>query len=117
MKRVHDTFPFERSAVKSGGVYRAFFKTVRVLKKVLGKTPGRPGFPPNPGLIFQELKFEKTSKEHKMKKYVCDVCGYVYDPGEGDPDNGFPAGTAFEKLPADWVCPMCGAGKDSFSPM
>jgi rubredoxin len=51
-----------------------------------------------------------------MKKYVCDVCGYIYDPAVGDPDNGVVAGTAFEKLPDDWVCPMCGASKESFSP-
>jgi rubredoxin len=51
-----------------------------------------------------------------MKKYVCDVCGYIYDPAAGDPDGKIPAGTPFENLPADWVCPMCGAGKDSFSP-
>lgn len=51
-----------------------------------------------------------------MKKYVCDVCGYVYDPAKGDPDNGVQPGTAFEDLPADWVCPECGAGKDEFSP-
>ncbi len=38
-----------------------------------------------------------------MKKYVCDVCGYVYDPAKGDPDNGVQPGTAFEDLPADWV--------------
>lgn len=52
-----------------------------------------------------------------MKKYVCDVCGYVYDPAKGDPDNGVPAGTAFEALPDDWSCPECGAGKSEFSPM
>ena len=50
-----------------------------------------------------------------MKKYVCDVCGYIYDPAVGDPDNGVSAGTAFEKLPDDWVCPLCGASKESFS--
>lgn len=50
-----------------------------------------------------------------MKKYVCDVCGYVYDPAAGDPDNGISPGTAFEDLPADWVCPLCGVGKDQFS--
>ena len=49
-----------------------------------------------------------------MKKYVCDPCGYVYDPEVGDPDNGIAAGTAFEDLPEDWVCPICGAGKDDF---
>jgi rubredoxin len=51
-----------------------------------------------------------------MKKYVCDACGYVYDPVVGDPDNGVPAGTAFEDVPEDWVCPECGAGKSEFSP-
>jgi rubredoxin len=51
-----------------------------------------------------------------MKKYVCDVCGYIYDPAVGDPDAGVKPGTAFDALPADWVCPMCGASKDSFSP-
>lgn len=50
-----------------------------------------------------------------MKKYVCDVCGYVYDPEIGDADNGVSAGTAFADLPDDWVCPECGVGKDDFS--
>lgn len=50
-----------------------------------------------------------------MKKYVCDVCGYEYDPEVGDPENNIPAGTAFEDLPDDWVCPLCGVGKDEFS--
>lgn len=49
-------------------------------------------------------------------KYVCDVCGYVYDPAEGDPDNGVAAGTPFDQVPGDWVCPLCGASKDDFSP-
>lgn len=52
-----------------------------------------------------------------MKKYVCDVCGYIYDPAEGDSDAGIKAGTSFEDLPADWVCPTCGAGKSDFSPV
>jgi rubredoxin len=51
-----------------------------------------------------------------MKKYVCTVCGYVYDPAEGDPDSGIAAGTSFEALPDDWVCPVCGAGKEDFEP-
>ena len=50
-----------------------------------------------------------------MKKYVCNVCGYVYDPAEGDPENGVAPGTPFESLPEGWVCPMCGAAKDEFS--
>ena len=51
-----------------------------------------------------------------MKKYVCDVCGYVYDPALGDPENGIKPGTEFSNLPDDWECPVCGAGKDDFSP-
>jgi len=50
-----------------------------------------------------------------MEKYVC-VCGYEYDPATGDPDNGVQPGTAFDDVSADWVCPVCGLGKDSFSP-
>lgn len=49
-----------------------------------------------------------------MDKYVCEPCGYVYDPEAGDPDNGIAPGTAFEDLPEDWVCPLCGLGKDVF---
>ncbi len=52
-----------------------------------------------------------------MKKYKCNMCGYVYDPAVGDPDNGVKAGTSFEALPGDWVCPECGVGKDEFSPV
>ncbi|MDO4468884.1 MAG: rubredoxin [Bacillota bacterium] len=51
-----------------------------------------------------------------MQKYVCEPCGYVYDPELGDPDNGVEPGTAFEDLPEDWVCPICGLGKDEFVP-
>ena len=50
-----------------------------------------------------------------MKKYVCDVCGYVYDPAVGDPDNGIAPGTPFEAIPDSWVCPECGASKADFS--
>ena len=49
-------------------------------------------------------------------KYVCDVCGWVYDESVGDPNNGIAAGTKFEDLPDDFACPLCGVGKDSFSP-
>lgn len=49
-----------------------------------------------------------------MKKYVCSVCGYVYDPEKGDPDSGIAPGTAFEDIPDDWTCPLCGVGKSDF---
>jgi len=51
-----------------------------------------------------------------MEKYEC-VCGYVYDPATGDPDNGIEPGTSFADLPDEWVCPVCGAAKDVFEKM
>ncbi|MCR4773385.1 MAG: rubredoxin [Prevotella sp.] len=51
-----------------------------------------------------------------MRKYVCNVCGYEYDPAKGDPDNGIAEGTSFEDLPDDWTCPICGISKEDFSP-
>lgn len=49
-----------------------------------------------------------------MEKWECMVCGYIYDPEEGDPENGVEPGTKFEDLPEEWVCPQCGAPKDQF---
>ncbi|MCK4664044.1 MAG: rubredoxin [Bacteroidales bacterium] len=49
-----------------------------------------------------------------MKKYECTVCGYIYDPEKGNPDSGIKPGTQFEDIPDDWVCPLCGVGKDDF---
>lgn len=54
------------------------------------------------------------SNKEEGSKYKCEVCGYVYDPAEGDPDRGIDPGTPFEDLPEDWVCPLCGVGKDEF---
>ena len=51
-----------------------------------------------------------------MGKWQCTVCGYIYDPEFGDPDNGIQAGAPFEDLPDFWVCPECGAEKDQFEP-
>lgn len=50
-----------------------------------------------------------------MKTWTCSLCGYTYDPAAGDPDNGVAPGTAFEDVSEDWVCPVCGAGKDQFT--
>ena len=61
-----------------------------------------------------KLQEQNKKEDKKMKKYVCNVCGYVYDPAVGDPDSGIAPGTAFEDIPDDWVCPVCGVGKDSF---
>ena len=49
-----------------------------------------------------------------MAKWECKLCGYVYDSEKGDPDNGLEPGTAWEDVPDDWVCPLCGAGKGEF---
>ena len=49
-----------------------------------------------------------------MNKWICTVCGYIYDPEVGDPDNGIAPGTAFGDRPGDYVCPGCGVGKDAF---
>lgn len=48
-------------------------------------------------------------------KYICNVCGYVYDEEIGDAENGIEAGTKWEDVPDDFVCPLCGVGKDDFS--
>lgn len=50
-------------------------------------------------------------------KYECSVCGYIYDPAKGDPDSNISPGTAFEDLPDDWSCPVCGASKSNFTPL
>jgi len=52
-----------------------------------------------------------------VQKYQCEVCGYIYDPAAADPDNGVSPDTAFNQLPEEWVCPICGAGQDQFSPV
>ncbi|MBE9177344.1 rubredoxin [Oculatella sp. LEGE 06141] len=52
-----------------------------------------------------------------MQKYVCSICGYVYDPEQGDPESGIEPGTPFEAIPEDWVCPVCGAEKSDFEPV
>ena len=55
------------------------------------------------------------TEQKSTGKYVCSICGTVYDPEVGDPEHGIPAGTAFEDLPADWKCPRCKQGKDKFN--
>ncbi|HHW42350.1 MAG TPA: High molecular weight rubredoxin [Desulfotomaculum sp.] len=70
------------------------------------------GSVPKSAPTFTPRTEEKPAE--KMDKYVCEICGYVYDPAVGDPENGVPPGTPFEKLPGDWVCPVCGAGKEEF---
>ena len=63
---------------------------------------------------FSRISSVFIKKEEKVKKYKCTVCGYIYDPAVGDPDNGVQPGTAFEDIPDTWVCPECGVSKDDF---
>lgn len=74
-----------------------------------------------PTYIAPEPKAEETHKQEAvaapMQKWVCKVCGYVYDPAVGDSDGGVAPGTAFEDVPDDWICPVCGVGKDEFEPL
>ena len=65
-------------------------------------------------LLYSYHKIKEYKEEHFMK-YVCDVCGWIYDEEAGDPDNGIAPGTKFEDLPDDFECPLCSVGKDQFS--
>lgn len=60
------------------------------------------------------MAFRDHTGGNFMKKYVCLVCGYIYDEAEGDPDNGVAPGTIWKDVPEDWVCPLCGAPKEEF---
>ncbi|MEQ8253902.1 MAG: rubredoxin, partial [Smithellaceae bacterium] len=59
-------------------------------------------------------KQEQKATAAGASRYICSICGYVYDPAKGDPESGVAAGTRFEDLPDDWVCPICGAAKTEF---
>jgi rubredoxin len=57
-----------------------------------------------------------VAMELVAQMWICENCGFIYDPVEGDPDGGIPAGTPFEDIPATWFCPVCGARKSDFTP-
>lgn len=60
------------------------------------------------------MSTEQAVAEPQTRRWICELCGWVYDPGEGDPDGGIPPGTPFEEIPDDWMCPICGATKSDF---
>lgn len=62
--------------------------------------------------VYKHIYLKEKNKN--MKKYICTVCDWIYDPEKGDPDGGIEPGTAFEDIPDDWVCPVCGVGKEDF---
>ncbi|MCL2313240.1 MAG: rubredoxin [Firmicutes bacterium] len=81
-------------------------------KVLKGKSPKNAPTYQTQNIINQPIKKEETMNQDI---YVCDVCGYEYDPAQGDPDNGVAPGTSFEALPNDWTCPICGVDKSNFS--
>ena len=73
------------------------------------------GKSPKTAPTYQKDEPPKTAPPaEKAARYTCTVCGYIYDPAQGDPEGKISPGTRLEDLPADWVCPVCGAGKDKF---
>lgn len=102
--------------VTDGGILAAGRPmTYAYYREVLqGKTPPTAPSHKSPSYDLPEVGGGKEKRG--MDCYVCNICGYVYDPEEGDPDGGIGPDTAFEELPDDWVCPVCGVGKDQFSP-
>jgi len=81
-------------------------------KVLKGKSPKNAPTYQNNNNINQPIKKEEIMNQDI---YVCDVCGYEYDPAQGDPDNGVAPGTSFEAIPNDWTCPICGVDKSNFS--
>jgi flavin reductase (DIM6/NTAB) family NADH-FMN oxidoreductase RutF/rubredoxin len=71
--------------------------------------------PRNAPTYLDPEKLKQQAQEPVSEKYYCTSCGYIYDPAVGDPEHGFPPGTAFEDLPSDWVCPVCGTEKIDFA--
>jgi len=77
------------------------------------RVPAGPGGGIHPTGASLPSMNDSTSTEGR---WICDACGWIYDPAEGDPDGGIPAGTPFEEIPETWFCPVCGATKEDFSP-
>ena len=73
------------------------------------------GLTPKNAATYQKTEQQPHKEAQEMKKYTCNVCGYVYDPAKGDPDGGIAPGTPFEQIPDTWVCPVCGAPKSEFT--
>lgn len=63
------------------------------------------------------IRIQYRSEVRKNMKYVCDVCGWIYDEEAGDAEMGIAPGTTFEELPEDFLCPLCFVGKEQFSPV
>jgi rubredoxin len=66
--------------------------------------------------VAERVICRAVSEAATQQQWICESCGFIYDPEEGDPDGGVPPGTPFEEIPDDWVCPVCGARKKDFAP-
>jgi flavin reductase (DIM6/NTAB) family NADH-FMN oxidoreductase RutF/rubredoxin len=73
--------------------------------------------PKNSPTYIDPIKRIKDKESEGLQKYQCVACSYIYDPAIGDPEGGIPPGTAYEDIPDDWICPVCGASKDMFEPL
>jgi flavin reductase (DIM6/NTAB) family NADH-FMN oxidoreductase RutF/rubredoxin len=82
-----------------------------------GKTPKKAATYQAPDAEASESATGDAGTDPKTQQYRCSVCGYIYDPRKGDPDSGIEPGTAFQDIPDDWVCPVCGVGKEKFEPV
>ena len=67
-------------------------------------------------LVTNRPSYAVGMSTETAQQWICESCGFIYDPAEGDPDGGIPPGTAFEEIPDDWYCPVCGARKADFIP-
>lgn len=105
------------------GTHTVFVGEIVGAEMVTGAPPltyaeyhARKGRAPKTAPTYQaEVRVEATQVVAAAPSYDCGVCGHTYDPALGDPEHGIAPGTPFESLPDDWVCPVCGAGKDAFS--
>ena len=86
-------------------------------------TVSSPGLSSSPGAGTVDLRhgvqgyrFGRMSETTTAQKWICESCGFIYDPADGDPDGGIPPGTAFDDIPDTWFCPVCGARKRDFIP-
>jgi len=113
---VIDSIEVETHTIFIGKVINAeVFSNDEVLTYAYYQQVKRGTVPPiAPIQVKEKISILKGKVDNKMKKYQCAVCGYVYDPDLGDPNSGIAPGTAFEDIPADWVCPVCGVTKDQF---
>ena len=66
--------------------------------------------------VDDNLRHRVSTETETKQLWICTSCGFIYDPDEGDPDGGIPPGTAFDDIPDDWFCPVCGARKQDFEP-